>query len=185
MTNKQRIQHVLIGMAEYYGEPMTAERLAMSYHVLEDLDAEDVARVAKEIMCDPNIKRFPVPATIRGRILPSVSVDVAAQDLLTRAISAVAMFGHHQPDAARQYLGEIVWSCLPGLAGWEEWCASPDFGILRAQLRERLKSELAYAAPSGLLPASEPLEKLPSRWGIRSGEPTGLLPIGGIGEWKT
>jgi hypothetical protein len=146
--NLKRIKKLLIGMAEYYGEAMNETRLQVCSSVLAEQSAEDVERVIGELMRDPTITRFPLPALILERIAPKLSIDQAAQELLARVLDAVSGFGYAQGSKAAEHLGPLAWRAVGGFTGWENFCASAS-GVDKAQLRERLKGLLAQEYPNG------------------------------------
>lgn len=161
--NDKAIKKILIGHMQVWGETFTAERLVIYSRVLSQFTAEQVEAAFKLILQDPKQLRFPLPAQILEKIRPTLSCEDAAQELLARCIGAVSRFGYYDADGARQYLGEDVWRALPGDQGWQEFCSSGDedvgglpIGVARAQLRDRISSQLRHKNPTGRLLLSPP-----------------------------
>lgn len=165
--SEERLKKLLVGMAEIYGVQLTVSRLTGYAELLADLPYADVERAMKALMQDPSVRFLPLPAQIREKALGGLPVAAAAQELLTRAIEAVGLYGLSKADAARAYLGELVWGALPSYSGWIEWCwagdpTGVDLTTARAQLRERILSRLRSENPSGVValpPPGKPTEE--------------------------
>lgn len=141
------LKKLIVGLAETFGVTLVPTRLQIYVGVLGDLPLEDVKRAISAILRDPEIKFFPLPAVIREKVCGGMPLMAAAQELLARCIYAAGKFGYYDSEGAHQYLGDLVWNALPGPTGWREWCSAGDAnaidpGIARAQLRERLLSQL-------------------------------------------
>lgn len=157
--NLKAVKKLIVGLAEMYGEPLTETRMAIYAAALSDLSAEEVQYAVTEFARDPNQTRFPLPAMLREKIHPTLTVENAANELVGRAIQAVARFGYVDPTGAREYLGEIVWRALPDENGWRDFCCSEiPQGIARAQLRERIAAVLRRENSNGRVALPPPHE---------------------------
>lgn len=148
--NAKAIKRLILGLAEMYGEQFTELRLGIYAGALQDLTPAQVEYAVSEIAKDPSLTRFPLPAIIREKIIPTLTLENAANELVGRALEAVARFGYVDPIGAKEYLGEIAWRALPNENGWQDFCCSEiPQGIARAQLRERIVSVLRRENPNG------------------------------------
>ena len=155
MTDRQKKISTLIGLAEMYGDHLTETRINAYLKVLEDLSPEDVELAAKQILQNPQIIRFPLPAIFLEQVRPTLSAEQAANELLARAISAIGIYGYYDCHGARQYLGEAAWRAMPGDEGWRDFCLAGDperqtsTTTARAQLRDRMAANLRMQSPGG------------------------------------
>ena len=154
--------------ASYYGEAMTKDRLESFVGLMRNCEPSEVEMAMENLMRNPEITRMPLPGKVLQEINPTETPIDAAQCLLLRAQEAVTRFGFYQPDAAKEYVGEIAWSALGGEPGWRDFCAvkSSEAGVARAQLRERLRVVIQRGASGGRVSLGGGLQPL----GITAGE---------------
>lgn len=158
MNFQQRFYTVFAALANMCGANLTKDMVAMYEESLSDLGFEKISTALTKIMNTRRAQdRFPSIRDIRDLCEPDkVSIDVAAQEALNLAISAVARFGYYDPEGAEKYLGPEVWAALPGRNGWKEFCVAGDermgglpIAVARSQLRDRIKAKLSIANPDG------------------------------------
>jgi len=143
---------------------LTPEIVGLYDKNLSDLGYEKLNDALDEILVSRNSRDpFPSIREIRDKFEPTLTVEQGAQDLITRAIEAVSMYGYNNPEDAKIYLGEIAWRSLPGESGWKEFCMAGDvesgglpIATARAQLRDRLQMNLKRNFPSGKLSLPAP-----------------------------
>lgn len=160
----RELKRSIIGLAEVFGTTLSESRLNAYAELLCEFPIAEVERGIKLLLCNPEVKFFPLPAVIRDAVERKMGVPDATQELLSRAISAVTRFGWSDPEGAKVFVGPIVWGALPGVTGWEEFCRAGDEGALpimaaRAQLRDRIAGRLRMEAPTGrvsLMPPGNP-----------------------------
>lgn len=168
--NNQDIKKLIIGLAEVFGEQLTATRVQVYAQMLSDFSAKEVESGIKRLLESPTTTRFPLPAQIREAIKPTLSIDIAAQELLQRCVRAATSHGYANPTEAKHFVGEIAWRSLGGQSGWVQFCCAGDWctggieiGTARAQLRESIKAKLYQDYPTGrvdLLPPPQTGPKL-------------------------
>ncbi len=132
-----------MGLAEFYGEHLTDQRLRLYAMALEDTPLETIERVAKEIMRDPKVTRFPLPAVILERIRPASNPEHDALEAASRIVEAISKFGYCNPSAAEKFIGPLGWQVVRGEGGWEALCekvTTDKIPMYRAQWREHAKA---------------------------------------------
>lgn len=152
MTVEQRFLTILSVLAEMCGSKLSSDLLEIYDNNLKDLGYENLCEALNQIIINRRAQdRFPSIRDIREACGEAkLSIEAAAQELLTRVIAAIAIFGYVDPEGAREYMGEVAWSALPGNIGWEETCtADIPIATARAQLRQRIETKLKQQFPSG------------------------------------
>lgn len=152
---------MIIGLAEIFGTTLTESRLNAYAELLCEFPNSEVEKGIKSLLCNPEIKFFPLPSVIRDAVERKTGIVDATQELLSRAITAVGKFGWSDPEGAKVFVGPIVWGALPGVTGWEEFCRAGDEGAMpimaaRAQLRDRIAGRLRIEAPTGRITLAPP-----------------------------
>lgn len=152
MTERQKIQQAIIVLAETQGKTLSPAALKLFTDALGDVTAKQVEGAILQHMRGPNGRFWPCPGDLLSHIHRYQSVPQAANECMGRVIEAVSRFGYVDPDGARQFLGEEIWTALPGHIGWRDFCMSGDQisqATARAQLRERIAAQLQKSNPSG------------------------------------
>lgn len=164
-NDQQRIHKSVLVLSQFLNKSMSPDMVRMFCSAIGDISAEDLDRAIAQHLRGPNGRFFPSPGDLLAILNPTHTLQEAANECLGRIVTAVAKFGYNDPAGAREYLGELVWSALPGGVGWREFCMSGDpssgqpVTTARAQLRDRLTAKLRVAFPTGavcLPPPKEP-----------------------------
>lgn len=138
-----QIKKLLIGLAEFYGESLTPQRLNMFAEVLSDLSPEEVAAAIQNCTRDPRITRMPLPANLRQAVRPASNPDHEALEASNRIVEALEKFGWNNPRDARTFIGELGWIVVQREGGWEALCEATSTRMiptLKAQWRELAKA---------------------------------------------
>lgn len=151
-----RLKKLLIVAAEYYQQHLTQSVLEIYVKMLSTVPVDAVEIALESIMKDPQRLRLPTAAVILEQIIPTQTCEQAAHELVTRTIEAIHRYGHYQVEDARIFLGEVVWSALPGAVGWEEFLEATNVTAARAQLRDRITTKLRQQFPNGRVTLSPP-----------------------------
>jgi hypothetical protein len=167
--SRERIGILLTGLAEVYGEKLGLDRLRLYLSALSDLTTEQLEEAINEIMRDPRVTRFPLPAAIRARVKPGDDVDSMAIEAANRIWEALARCGHNNPGSAREFIGELGWAVVQRQGGWGEAFSmqteTSDVVGLKAQWRELAKA-LHARAKAGTLDAPPALPGRSDTYGV-------------------
>lgn len=122
---------LIVSLANFYGYVLTDVQVELHAKVLEGTNIEDLKYAVAEIMADPNIKFYPLPAVILSKANPKSDPKMAATDLAKKIISALVKRGytwtdtyHYDGHASFQAavtfeLGEIAWGVIQRRGGWQ------------------------------------------------------------------
>lgn len=152
MTERQKIQQAILVLAETQGKALSVAALKLFTDALGDVTAKQVEGAIVQHLRGPNGRFFPSPGDLLTFIHKYQTVQQAANECMSRVLTAVSQFGYVDPEGARTYLGEEVWAALPGHIGWRDFCLSGDQisqATARAQLRDRIAAHLQRSNPSG------------------------------------
>lgn len=116
------IKETIISTAMYYGYQITKEVLAMHLEDLEGLQEDEILKAYRTYRRHPKNRSMPLPAQIRAIIEPDVSDEIRAIDVATRIEDAIHKFGYMQPEAARDFIGDIGWNVVARRGGWSAVC---------------------------------------------------------------
>lgn len=139
MSAESEIKMAIIGLAEFFGQKLSENQVRMYFQVLADVPLDALKKAAIEITHDPSIQRFPLPAVIRAKYMPSDSIEGQARESAARIIGAVGKFGYTNADKAQAYIGSLGWEAVKLFGGWDRLCQTVDQGnipTLTAQFRE-------------------------------------------------
>lgn len=155
MTDLERkeLKKLIVATAMYYGQEIADEVLSLFVEDLADLPFASVARAIGELRRDPKTTRFPLPAVIRERLMPSQNPEGEARECASRISWAVSKFGSHRSTEAKEFLGEIGWAVVTRHGGWLRVCEELNErtkGQFMAQWRD-LALTLAERAKAGRL----------------------------------
>lgn len=163
MTERQKIQQAILVLAETMGKQLSPAALKLFTDALGAVTAKQVEESILQHMRGPNGRFWPSPGDLLTHIHRYQSVPQAANECVSRVLEAVSRFGYVDPKGAREFLGEAVWSALPGEIGWRDFCTSGEHvsqSTARAQLRDRIAAQLQKEFPTGqvaLPPPGKPL----------------------------
>lgn len=155
----------LISLAETFGEQLTEARLRAYLMALQEVNDNEVQAAITQILKDPSVTRFPLPAQILHKIKPELTSDDNAREIASRIIGAISRFGWCNQQLAREYVGELGWHVVQMQGGWGHLCENMKPNMvptLQAQFRELAKT-LHTKAELGIL--DEP-PKLPTKRGV-------------------
>ena len=137
MNTKQEIIATYGQLAMIYGKQLSPQALVLMVDSLDDLAPGDVLRVLREWV--KRNKSFPMPSDLREAITPVVSDLDDGRDIASRVIKSIARYGWNNPEAAKNYIGEIGWECVSRMGGWVTLCqelSDENRGILVAHIRD-------------------------------------------------
>lgn len=144
----QKLKEIIILTASYYNIQLKPEVLAMYAEDLSDLDPVRVIEAYKTYRRDPKHKTFPLPAQIRNLVAPVVDPEAQGREIAGRCVEAIKTFGWAQPEGARAFIGEIGWSVIKSVGGWNYFCEQHGLeihpGQFYAQARDRIKDQVQY-----------------------------------------
>jgi hypothetical protein len=152
----------LVVLAEVFGTKLSDQRILLYCEALKDLSDEDVEKAIAMLLRDATVKFFPLPSQLREYVTPTLSIDDAGQELISRLNDVFARFGYVDPEGARAYLGELVWEAMGGQPGYLELCMgkTAQMPTIKAQIREVVKAKLRIKNPGGRIAPSE-VAKIP------------------------
>ena len=144
----RELKEFVIGFAEFYGEQLSEMRLELYCQALSGITRQELVRAAGEVMRDPKVMRFPLPAVLLERIRPAANPEHDALEASSRIVQAISDYGWTNPGPARAFIGELGWRVVEREGGWETLCEkvrSEQIPTYRAQWRESAKAIQARA----------------------------------------
>ena len=139
------IKREIIVTAAFYGRELIDDVVDLYWKELKDLPLQRVLNAFAAYRRDPKNKTAPLPAQIRELCEPAISPEKFAINTATKIIGAVRRFGWSNPSLAENYIGKKGWKAVQEFGGWVKFCQNlkpGDEGIVRAQLRDYIKSNL-------------------------------------------
>lgn len=180
-ATETQLKTLIVDLADYYGHALTPNQVRIHAKVLEGLEIEDLKRAVMEIMADPNIKFYPLPAVVRAKAKPQVDDRLVAMDLAKAIVARIIRRGYTWPtmfqydghksfkDAVIADLGELAWNLIERRGGWlrvhDEFFASDEV-TFTAQLRDHIHAVMQMAKAGNL--TEKPALPAPVRPNIRA-----------------
>ena len=121
MSRKAIIKELIL-VAEVFGVSLTKSRIETYLAVLGELSELEMKRAVSEVLNDPSIKFFPLPAVFLQKAKPKATDEDKAKEAAARIVSAVSRFGYPFSEDARKYIGEIGWRVVELQGGWSTLC---------------------------------------------------------------
>jgi hypothetical protein len=134
---KNEIATTWIQIAIMTGRTINQTTMELMLEAVADLPQENVLMALKNWA--KNESTFPLPASIRQKIVPVIDDKEIAIDAVNRIIAAVSKYGWTNKHLAKDYIGELGWETTERFGGWVHLCENlnqNNEGMLRAQLRE-------------------------------------------------
>ena len=151
MTQEERneIGQVIGVMAVYYGRnDLTVPVISMYIDDFEGagLTMSEAIQGYKLYRQNPKNVFFPIPAKIIELMRPVVSDETLAREAAARIQEAIVRCGYTNPEAAKNYIGEVGWNVVRRFGGWRYLCENHGLSInpltFQAQARDLAKSHL-------------------------------------------
>lgn len=140
----QKLKAMIAVNASYYSQIVQDNVLALYVADLADLPLAAVERALHELRRDSRTTRFPLPATIRERILGAKPGEMDhAREASARILAAVSKFGPYNLEGAKEFVGSLGWEVVVLQGGWLEVCEKLDYsnqGQMQAQWRDLAES---------------------------------------------
>lgn len=143
MSNREILAKILMAFAEYYGQTLTPNQVAMFVEDLSELTPEELRIACKAYRTDPKHTRMPLPAQLVAIARPIQSVEDRSKEVAARIIGAVRTCGYTNPARAKDFIGEDGWRAVQMTGGWVSLCESITNDMIpttQAQLRELIAS---------------------------------------------
>jgi hypothetical protein len=163
---KQKLKALYVGTALYYGQDIPDLALKLYVEDLQDLPIAEVERAMQEIRRDPKNNRCPLPATIRGRLQPSIAPELEAEHLVGLIVEAIRKVGPYRLPELPAVAMEVI-----RLEGWEQICGAVTDGNLATY-----KAQWRRLATALLMKQRSPGEDLVKLEGASPIDVKGLLP---------
>jgi len=169
MNDMEKIVGAIEALAAIYGKSLSPAAIAMYASDLLEVGA-DKALPALEV-CRRKMRSFPTIADVLAEI-PGAVVDEldVARDIGNRIWDAIGRFGWTNQARAQEFLGEMGWSVVERMGGWQNLCTmdSEERGTFVAQARDfamsRMRLERAGHGAGGYkIPSPESPSALPGR----------------------
>lgn len=136
----KKTKEVLIALAEYYGHSLSENQLRMYADDLVILSDEQLSFSIKRVRLDTKITKMPLPAVLIYLATgESSNDDDKARTIAAQILTAISRFGWNNQDAAKECLGEGIWSVVDMQGGWVKLCSlvnEDNFTSMQAQLRD-------------------------------------------------
>lgn len=134
----RELKKLLIGLGQYRQMDMTGLPLDAYAEDLIDLELEKIGYAIKAIRTTIDYKPFAaLVGLIRQKVLGNEKDE--ALEAANRILQAMSNFGWTNPEAAREFIGELGWRVVQREGGWLALCErtiNDDLPILKAQWRE-------------------------------------------------
>lgn len=89
---------------------------------------------------------FPSVKTIKGKIILEANPEAEAIEAAARIVQAVNRIGYTNPDAAKEFIGELGWRAVTRFGGWLAVCETmtpENVTTMQAQFRQLSKATLS------------------------------------------
>lgn len=118
-TDIDRFNILILSIAELYGKEPTEMTLSLYYNALEDLEYEDIHRVANILA--RTSKFFPKPVEFREHIVPDLDTEVSlALDKVEKAFYGAGVYQTVIFD------DPVIHKVIESLGGWVDYCELPE-----------------------------------------------------------
>jgi hypothetical protein len=166
MNNEVELKKFWLTVTAYYRQTVENFVIALYAEDCKDVSLVDLKRAFDSHRKSARGSFMPLPMQLIAIINPEVDENAEANEVPSKIFEAISRFGYNHSQQAREYVGELAWSCVEGFGGWYHLCTSSDLGsesTVRAQLRDAAKSKIirekngrALQAPGiGLVPSIE------------------------------
>lgn len=141
-----RLKEIIILTASYYGVTIKSEVLEMYADDLKGYDEQKVVEAYQMYRRNRNNQKMPFPAQIIDILDPVVDDETLARESVEILKHAIKEIGWPEPQKARAFLGEAIWTWVTRNGGWLRVCQSDILSneVAQAQMRESIKSHYKY-----------------------------------------
>lgn len=153
----QRLKALIVATAMYYGHQIPDNVLALYVEDLSDLAFASVANAIREVRRDPRTTRFPLPAVIRARLMPSLDPEQEAAIISNQIVEMIARCGPYQTPK----LDPVAMQIIQMEGGWAQICemvTNDNLTAFKAQWRTLAKALIGKKTRNDVLGLPVPQE---------------------------
>lgn len=140
MNNLSSIKKLIVDDADYWGAPMSEGRLQAFANQLQSYDPKQIYQAMLHFHNEPGRTRMPMPADLIAQMKGGMDSDTKGKLAASRTIEAISRFGYANPEAAKEFIGELGWSAVKRYGGWSYVCENLGVNIpvatFQAQIRD-------------------------------------------------
>lgn len=132
-------------VSAYYQRQLDSHVLQMYAEDCKDVTFEEMKWSFEQWRRGPKGFSMPMPLQLVSLIKPENDPIAEANEVTALIFKAINKFGYNQSQGAREFMGELAWSCVEGFGGWYNLCTNENLGgeaTVRAQLRDMAKSKM-------------------------------------------
>lgn len=171
---KKKVKAGYVALSAYYQRPLEDYVLRMYAEDLEDMPFGVVIDAMIQWRKNPKNRTLPLPAELRNQVTPALTDEQLAIESVARIVQAMSKHGSYNPDAAREFMGDLAWEVVKREGGWVKICATEnkELPFLKSQW---LKVALSVQAQSRAGKLGD-APRLPSTFGMQQSISSDMQP---------